>query len=264
MKKAIALAVSLAAAAGAHADWATGAGTTPQGELLLTVWNPEANKAFSQDLGVLAGNALSDSIATNGLNLTLDSDGLAFVMNGGTDYSKLQWNVIGASFDVAFGPAGYGWYFTSANPGGDLPQELPFGSGALGATKNNLLVLDQNLKTLSGASLSATGTAANPVFLTQGDLTNAGDDNIWGGSLNGFANASGLAGTSAGNLGTLGAWSFNYSNTGAPNPHVVSGTWMLDAEAGSLTYSAVPVPAAAWLFGSALVGLAGIGRRRKA
>ncbi|ARN75053.1 VPLPA-CTERM sorting domain-containing protein [Oceanicoccus sagamiensis] len=28
--------------------------------------------------------------------------------------------------------------------------------------------------------------------------------------------------------------------------------------------SAVPVPAAAWLFGSALVGLAGVGRRRKA
>jgi hypothetical protein len=28
--------------------------------------------------------------------------------------------------------------------------------------------------------------------------------------------------------------------------------------------SAVPVPAAAWLFGSALVGLAGIGRKRKA
>ena len=32
---------------------------------------------------------------------------------------------------------------------------------------------------------------------------------------------------------------------------------------GSLTLQAVPVPAAAWLFGSALVGLAGIGRNRK-
>ena len=37
----------------------------------------------------------------------------------------------------------------------------------------------------------------------------------------------------------------------------------------SLTFSSadgsnVPVPAAAWLFGSALVGLAGVGRKRKA
>jgi hypothetical protein len=33
---------------------------------------------------------------------------------------------------------------------------------------------------------------------------------------------------------------------------------------GTVSPSAVPVPAAAWLFGSALVGLAGIGRKRKA
>lgn len=44
------------------------------------------------------------------------------------------------------------------------------------------------------------------------------------------------------------------------------GSWMLSSN-GELTYgqpvSAVPVPAAVWLFGSGLVGLVGIGRRRK-
>jgi hypothetical protein len=41
-------------------------------------------------------------------------------------------------------------------------------------------------------------------------------------------------------------------------------TVTLLAGLGGVTASAVPVPAAAWLFGSALIGLAGIGRQRKA
>lgn len=39
-----------------------------------------------------------------------------------------------------------------------------------------------------------------------------------------------------------------------------AGVWA----AGDITLTAVPVPAAAWLFGSALMGLAGVARRRKA
>jgi len=44
------------------------------------------------------------------------------------------------------------------------------------------------------------------------------------------------------------------------------GDWNLSSD-GTLTYgdvSAVPVPAAVWLFGSGLVGLVGIARRKKA
>jgi hypothetical protein len=46
-----------------------------------------------------------------------------------------------------------------------------------------------------------------------------------------------------------------------------TGTWLLTA-AGDLTYTIpgsappVPLPAAAWLFASGLLGLAGVGRRR--
>ncbi len=40
------------------------------------------------------------------------------------------------------------------------------------------------------------------------------------------------------------------------------GTWALST-AGALTYSAIPVPAAVWLFGSALLGLVGVSRRKQ-
>ncbi|MGD8573001.1 MAG: VPLPA-CTERM sorting domain-containing protein, partial [Gammaproteobacteria bacterium] len=39
------------------------------------------------------------------------------------------------------------------------------------------------------------------------------------------------------------------------------GTWTLDSE-GVLTYSAVPLPPAVWLLGSALLGLVGVARRK--
>ena len=54
--------------------------------------------------------------------------------------------------------------------------------------------------------------------------------------------------------------SFNGDGTGS----VFADAGALGTASGPLTYSPVPVPAAAWLFGSGLLGLAGIGRSRKA
>ena len=58
------------------------------------------------------------------------------------------------------------------------------------------------------------------------------------------------------------AISINGDGTGS----VLADAGALGTASGPLTYttSAVPVPAAAWLFGSGLIGLAGIGRSRKA
>lgn len=48
--------------------------------------------------------------------------------------------------------------------------------------------------------------------------------------------------------------------TGYDSTGYVDGTWQVDSYSA---VSAVPVPAAIWLFGSGLIGLAGIGRRKK-
>ena len=41
------------------------------------------------------------------------------------------------------------------------------------------------------------------------------------------------------------------------------GVWDLALD-GTLTFTAVPIPGAVWLFGSAMIGVAGVARRRKA
>jgi hypothetical protein len=56
------------------------------------------------------------------------------------------------------------------------------------------------------------------------------------------------------------------NNRAISNPQDVTefvGTWKFSSD-GALEYSAVPVPAAVWLLGSALLGLVGISRRRAA
>jgi hypothetical protein len=57
-----------------------------------------------------------------------------------------------------------------------------------------------------------------------------------------------------------GAYTTQFDFVSGPD---LGGNTLTITETINYTASAIPVPAAAWLFGSALVGLAGIGRKRK-
>jgi hypothetical protein len=110
----------------------------------------------------------------------------------------------------------------------------------------------------------ATGSSSdnNTTFLTQVGASN------FNGSVGTVANTGTTLSTSA----ALGMWEYTYSSATASTRTVYQnstglGQWTLNSE-GDLVYTiagaaaTVPLPAAAWLFGSGLLGLFGIGRRR--
>jgi hypothetical protein len=60
------------------------------------------------------------------------------------------------------------------------------------------------------------------------------------------------------------AWLFYFSNGYQYNSNKSDGYYTWAVHSGDVGASVVPIPAAAWLFGSGLVGLAGFGRRNRA
>ena len=131
-------------------------------------------------------------------------------------------------------------------------------SGLIGALATGLppvgCVLDQNY-------CASTGACALPA-----------SDDIWNGRIpigpvpiaTSSYNVNGATGTST----TLGQLSLGADDGigGSPMDNGPFSSYSINLDLTSLTFTAVssvPVPAAVWLFGSGLVGLAGVARRRK-
>lgn len=267
--KTLAVAIAAIAVSGAaNADWEvtdknydTASGGGGQTELILTVWNPDAaggaGAAFSQDLGY---GALEFMDGSHGNDIfALSQDGLDHI-----EYSPsatIYWNVAGANTDVNETNYDnfetYGAYYTSNVAPNVADKYLSEVEASIAGFQNYKDFLDAN------ATLAADGTSENPVFLTT--AFDAGDDQNWGSVM--FKNESywTLDGTAMDGESIM-AWSVGISSDDYTSAVTSADTltWTLNASTGQLIYgSAVPVPAAAWLFGSALLGLAGAARRRK-
>ena len=268
LKAIVALAV-LGAASQAHA--AIQPGSTGNGDLFLTVWDSVAQVSYTKDLGASlnAFIATGNTVQTTSFNFASDANWTSFLSQvGGVSNPGLQWNVGALDTTGGIGAGAQRFLSTSGNT---LAQVKAQGNGNVQtgfSTVNNFFT-----------AVNSTGTHAT---LTDGSSVNAAADlvdaysgtwygNNWNNKAQGW--------TSAGSLDT--SLNFFYispsSNAPASKATVTQfgdavtgnmGTWTVTS-AGVATYSvaavsAVPVPAALWLLGSAMVGLVGVARRKVA
>jgi hypothetical protein len=235
------------------------------GELVLLVTDTATGNSYAKDLGIHLNDILGDGA-------------VASTPGGLLNYVLPSFNLTGdANFQSLISSA--------------LPANVVWGVMGADAVGNNLAANPQRV--VQTAGIGASGPNNNSV------KSNAADINAYFGSLNGNlgANASvvgtglsggmyGISGTggvaaqtgftggiaTAGFLGeTLGFYYFATSNTsgtatgGGNNLAKVYNLANLTLTAAGLSAvtTEVPLPAAVWLFGSGLLGMAGVGRRRK-
>jgi len=258
--KAKVLIASLALAAGAgsaHATIATGSGA--QGELFLSVWDQAAQQSYSQDLGIDLAQFLLNTTPGNAFN------------------SNVAWS-------VALNPV-WGSFFNSANAGATVynvaatkqtglsSRSQTYGYLTSFNTANPLPVIDGNIAQVQGVdgviqTKAALYNGADEVNIAQNDAkiwSSASDsyyNTLWGNDFN-FSVPS-----SQNNQGVYGGTTLALFHgldpvTSGVDRWVTLGSFQLTPTA--LTYTPggapVPVPAAFWLFGSALAGLLGFSRR---
>ena len=245
--KFLAASVALVVSGAANAAMVTGSGGT-DGELFLSVWDQVGQQSYHLDLGVSVLDIYGNPTNTLSYDLSTDANFSGFMGNTGLIYMVSAANTVSTDFAT--------WGFMATSSEG-IDAVTTYSSAGYFPINNTQARISNFAIQLNGIDVgTATDTAGNySAVATEGEPAYFGDAN-WG------VNMGGNSFTSAQTVDS----SIAFYGVGLPGGLAsvteFDNVWTMTSD-GSLTYSAVPVPAAVWLFGSGLIGLVGVARRRQ-
>jgi len=254
-------ALALAATSAAEARIATaGNNTADGGELFLNVWNSTDEVSYTLDTGLTVGNFMAGraggfTFNLNTLNGATDSNFASFISSYAVG-DVVTWGLGSGilKMDVLEDAPAFGLYETVSPLTPVTATTLPFFND-IGAAAFGL-----------GNVIGAVNTA-NDEAINDSSFASVGQDAYTGG----FLNNNGLGNfDNQGDLGDLGFYHFGVDHVDADTGTLaLLGKWNLAFTngAGTLTYtndapSAVPLPAAVWMFGAGLMGVLRLNRRK--
>lgn len=261
-KLGLALAVSALASGANAALYVTSddAGNTGGSSLLFAAYDAATTNTLYVDLNALAPNMRVHTLDRDGMPAqTINLASVAAANN--FSLANVQWTVVGGDAFVLGAPCSTvnlsacgQTYMATVSAGDDLPVNPTASSvvTTIGGVNNSWFLNVRGAIDAAGGST----TVADGSFgqWTQGIVPAQTFWNVTGTTGESLSFAMVTVGANAGPRGVV-------SQANGVSS-MLPGTWTL-SENNTLTYSAVPVPAAVWMFASGLVGLAGVARRRK-
>jgi hypothetical protein len=244
-------------------------------EAVLTIWNTTLQKSFSLDLGVKQSAFLADTTSTRNWDFSTDANLISFLANNGQS-DDIIYNVVSGSGSTnnqsalvsggiyngltkkAASLSSYGLITTSSNSFADFKLVTSTST----KINNGISAVAGNIVALNSASGQSAGLDADNVSVyaaTPADQGYAGT--AFGTNLDGKLGSFNVFGDQSSTLDVFRA-SLNPTTGSGVVFTQFAGTYKLNLAAGTLQYSAVPLPAAVWMFGAGLMGMLRLNRRK--